>query len=228
MVYNSNQVWIGYFLPGLEPMMSRTDNEAMRRLAISQPIVQGPFGGGMSTALLAATVSNLGGLGSYGAHNLAPDAICRVTADIRAQTSQPFAMNLWVSDHDPGGEELDAAAFERAWRVLAPYYRELGVEKPEPPTQFHPPFAAQLEALLEARPPVFSFVFGIPPAAALAACRQRGIVTIGAATSVAEAQALESAGVDMIVATGAEAGGHRPSFLGRAEDLLCGTFPLVQ
>jgi len=52
--------------------MSRTDNEAMRKLAISQPIVQGPFGGGMSTALLAATVSNLGGLGSYGAHNLAP------------------------------------------------------------------------------------------------------------------------------------------------------------
>jgi nitronate monooxygenase len=209
-------------------MTFRADNEATRRLSISQPIVQGPFGGGMSTALLAATVSNHGGLGSYGAHNLAPDAIGRVAAEIRAQTSRPFAMNLWVSDHDPGGEELDAAAFERAWRVFAPYYRELGVEKPEPPTQFHPPFSQQLEALLEARPPVFSFVFGIPSAAALAVCRERGIVTIGAATSVAEAQALESAGVDMIVATGSEAGGHRPSFLGRAEDLLCGTLPLVQ
>jgi nitronate monooxygenase len=209
-------------------MTRQGENAAIRRLSIALPVVQGPFGGGLSTTLLAATVSNLGGLGSYGAHSLAPEAIGPVVAEIRSQTSQPFAINLWVSDHDPGGETLGPAEFERVWPMFAPYYRELGVEKPEPPRELHPAFEAQLEAVLDARPPVFSFVFGVPSAGVLRACRERDIVTIGAATTLAEAQALEDAGVDLIVATGAEAGGHRPSFLASAEESLCGTLPLVQ
>ena len=97
-------------------------NEATRRLGIEHPIIQGPFGGGLSTAKLAATVSNLGGLGSFGAHMLQPDAVGRVANDIRALTSQPFAMNLWVSDHDAGGLDLDDATFERGWRLFEPYF----------------------------------------------------------------------------------------------------------
>jgi nitronate monooxygenase len=93
---------------------------------------------------------------------------------------------------------------------------------------YGPRYEVQVEALIEAAPPVFSFVFGVPSSAVLGACRARGIVTIGAATSVAEAQALEAAGVDLIVASGSEAGGHRPSFLARAEDVLCGSFVLTQ
>ena len=208
--------------------MRRTGNEATRRLGIPHPIVQGPFGGGLSTATLAATVSNLGGLGSFGAHMLAPGDIGRVVGDIRALTPHPFAMNLWVSDHDTGDDMFDAAMFERAWRIFGPYFAELGVPRPELPAHTHPSFDEQVEALLEARPPVFSFVFGIPSQAVLAECRRRGIVTVGAATTLAEAQALEAAKVDLIVATGAEAGGHRPSFLASAEESLTGTFALVR
>lgn len=204
------------------------ETEATRRLGIQYPIIQGPFGGGLSTVKLVATVSDMGGLGSYGAHNLAPEEIGKVASEIRAQTSQPFALNLWVSDHDAGGEIPDAATFERVWRSFAPYFAELGIDKPAPPERFHHSFDQQIEALLEARPPVFSFVFGIPSPAILQACRARGIVTLGAGTSIAEAQALEAAGVDLIVATGFEAGGHRPSFLARAEDSLMGTFALTQ
>lgn len=203
-------------------------NEAVRRLGIQHPIVQGPFGGGFSTARLAATVSNMGGLGSYGAHHLAPDEIGRVAREIRSLTSRPFALNLWVSDHDPGGLELSPAEFERIYRLFEPYYRELGVEKPALPEHFHHPFERQVEALIEASPPIFSFVFGVPRAPILAECRRRGIVTIGAATSIAEARVLDEAGVDLIVATGFEAGGHRPSFLARAEDSLMGTLALTQ
>lgn len=205
-------------------------NEATRRLGIEHPIIQGPFGGGLSTAVLAATVANLGGLGSFGAHMLAPERIGTVAGEIRALTDKPFALNLWVSDHDEGGDRIDAATFERGWRLFEPYFRELGVAKPEPAPEErgHPRFDEQIDALLEARPPVFSFVFGIPSKAVLAECRRRGIATVGAATSIAEAQALEAAGVDLIVATGAEAGGHRPSFLARAEESLMGTFTLVQ
>jgi nitronate monooxygenase len=204
------------------------ETEAARRLGVRYPIVQGPFGGGLSTARLAAAVSDMGGLGSYGAHILAPDEIGRVAAEIRSLTSRPFALNLWVSDHDPGGRDMDAAEFDRIARLFEPYFRELGLEMPEPPVRFHPRFEEQAEALLEARPPAFSFVFGVPPPPILAACRTRGIVTIGTATSIAEARILDEARVDLIVATGFEAGGHRPSFLARAEDSLMGTFALTQ
>ena len=203
-------------------------NEATRRLGISHPIIQGPFGGGLSTAQLVATVSNLGGLGSFGAHQLAPEHIGAVATEIRALTRAPFALNLWVSDHDVGGDAIPAHEFAHAWRLFEPFFQELGIAKPEPPEYFHPRFELQIEALLEAAPPVFSFVFGIPSKAILAQCRRRDIVTIGTATSIAEARALEGAGVDLIVATGAEAGGHRPSFLAPAEESLIGTFALVQ
>lgn len=209
--------------------MNRPDPiRACDLLGIQHPIIQGPFGGGLSTIALTAVVSRLGGLGSFGAHALEPARIGPLADEIRAKTSGSFAMNLWLSDHDPGGIDLDAEAFERAYRVFEPWFRELELPKPEQPERFHPNSAQQIDALLEARPPVFSFVFGIPTPAVLAECRRRQITTVGAATSVAEAQALEDAGVQLIVATGSEAGGHRPSFLDRAEDVLTGTFALVQ
>jgi nitronate monooxygenase len=182
----------------------------------------------LSSAALASTVSELGGLGSYGAHMLAADRIGPLVDELRAATSNPFAVNLWVSDHDAGGLDLDQASFDAAWPLFEPFFRELGVERPARLERGHPAFSDQVDALLEARPPVFSFVFGIPSPMVLAECRRRGITTIGTATSIAEAEALDAAGVDLIVATGAEAGGHRPSFLARAEDSLVGTFTLVQ
>jgi nitronate monooxygenase len=209
------------------PTTSAT-NELLRRLGLRVPIVQGPFGGGLSTVELAATVSGLGGLGSYGAHMLAPAAIGTVAAEIRTRTDRPFALNLWVSDHDPGGLDPDPQQLAALRRTFAPWFAELGCDMPEPPARFHHSFEEQVEALLEARPPVFSFVFGIPRPAILAACRERGIVTIGAATSIAEARALDEANIDVIVATGCEAGGHRPSFVAAAEDSLVGTFVLTQ
>ena len=212
------------------PVTSAT--EATRRLGITYPIVQGPFGGGLSTVELAATVSTLGGLGSYGAHLLPPEKLLEITAQLRARTARPFAINLWISDRDPGGgpggEALSLADFDRVAKIFEPYFRELGLPLPAPPVRYGERFDEQIEALLEARPPVFSFVFGIPAPAILAECRRRGIVTVGAATTVAEARALEEAGVDALVATGGEAGGHRPSFLAAAEDSLTGTFALTQ
>ena len=85
-----------------------------------------------------------------------------------------------------------------------------------------------MEGIFQARPPVLSFVFGIPSTDILRECGERGILTVGAATTVAEARTLDVAGVSAIVATGFEAGGHRPSFLKRAEDSLMSTSALVQ
>ncbi len=196
-----------------------------QRLGISYPIIQGPFGGGVSSTKLVAAVSNAGGLGSYGVHTMEPRKIGELADEIRSLTAKPFALNLWI----PSGREPSASSeeFERNLSLLDGYYRELGVARPTRPARFGQDYEAQIEAVLDARPPVFSFVFGVPERAILQECRSRRIVTIGTATTPDEAAVLEEAGVDCIVATGFEAGGHRGSFLRSAEDSLTGTFALV-
>jgi nitronate monooxygenase len=208
-------------------MRKWTETEITRLLNIPYPIIQGPFGRGGSSPLLAATVSNAGGLGSFGANDLAPEDITKVAAEIRRLTDKPFGMNLWVSTFDPGGDTPEQAAYERVMALLAPYYEELGVKPPPVPTAKAPNFDDQVAALLEASPAVFSFVFGIPSPEILRTCKHKGIITAGAASTVDEAVAMESAGVDLVVASGFEAGGHRPSFLKPAEESLIGTFALV-
>ena len=203
------------------------ETSVTRRLGLQHPIIQGPFGGGLSTVRLVAAVSNAGGLGSYGAHLLSPAEIRTLAAEIRRATPQPFALNLWVSDHDPGGLTMSPEEFAANLRLFRPCYEALGIEPPGYPAKITERFEEQIEAVLEARPAVFSFVFGIPSAAILAECRRRGIVTLGAATTVDEAVALEAAGVDWVLATGCEAGGHRPAFLRPAEESLVGTLALV-
>jgi len=195
-------------------------------LGIEYPIIQGPLGG-LSTQRLTATVSNFGGLGSFGAHGLVPSAIKDVIAEIRTLTSEPFAINLWVSMEDEGARTSGPEAFSRSLAPLAAQIQALGGTMPK----YHPyvpiKFEDQARVLLDAKVPVFSFIVGIPPKEILDECRAQGILTIGAATTPDEAIALEQAGVDAIVASGFEAGGHRGSFLRPAEDSLTGTFSLV-
>jgi nitronate monooxygenase len=191
---------------------------------IDEPIVLGPFGG-LSSVELTAAVSEAGGLGSYGLYGYTPERIRDTIGQLRAATDRPFAVNLWL----PTGDEVTPADvdLEPSLGALAPLFEAAGGERPSPPAAFLPDIAAQLEAVLEAAPAVLSVVFGVPDAELVAAARDRGIRVVGTATSVDEARALDAAGVDAIVATGAEAAGHRVSFLRHAEDSLVGTFALV-
>jgi nitronate monooxygenase len=203
-------------------------NELTELLSIEYPIIQGPFGGGQSSVELTATVSEAGGLGSFGANATRPEQIIETVTAIRQKTANPFAVNLWVSDADDSVATFTKAAFDRHVARLRPYFEALEVETPEFPVRFGQSYEEQVEALLTASPPVFSFVYGIPSQTVLAACRDRHIVTVGTATTVEEAVALEQAGVDAVVATGSESGGHRVSFLKAPEDSFIGTFALVQ
>lgn len=199
-------------------------DDLTRLLGVEHPIVLGPFGG-LSSVALTAAVSRLGGLGSYGLYGYDADRISRTAADLRAATDMPFALNLWLPTGDevgPGDVDLTAA---RA--AVAPFFAELGLPSPEEPATFLPDVAAQLDAVLAARPAVLSVVFGVPDPDVVAAAHERGMVVLGTATIVDEAVVLEAGGVDAIVATGAEAAGHRVSFLRAAEDSLVGTFALV-
>src|SRR5580704_11152276 len=202
------------------------ENRLTAKLGIDYPIIQGPLGG-LPSQKLTAAVSNFGGLGSFGAHGLTPGAIKDVIAEIRSLTSKPFAMNLWVSMEDEGARTSDENAFNRSLAPLAVHIAALGAPRPEYKPYPWIRFEDQARVLLDERVPVFSFIYGIPPQEILEECRAKHIVTIGTATTPDEGVALQDAGVDAIVASGFEAGGHRGSFLRAAEDSLTGTLSLV-
>jgi len=196
------------------------------KLGINYPIVQGPLGG-LSSRKLTAAVSNFGGLGSFGALNLSPEEIKNVISQVRSLTSKPFAVNLWVSMEDDEARTSDEAAFNRSLTPLAIYFEQLNAPRPDYKPYSPIKFEDQVRVLLDENVTVFSFIFGIPPKEILDECRAKGIVTIGTATTPDEAVALQNAGVDVIVGSGFEAGGHRGSFLRAAEDSVTGTLSLI-
>lgn len=197
-----------------------------RMLGIDLPIVLGPMGGASSTELVA-TVSQAGGLGSYGAYGLSGERILEVARDIRERTDRPFALNVWIP-HDDGDDYLpDEEEFARHLAPLIGWFEELGVPLPTRPNRLLPSHHEQVEAVLEAGPAAFSFVFGAPAPEILDRARGLGIATMGTASTVEEAVFLENAGVDVVVASGLEAGGHRVAFLKPAEESLVGNLALI-
>jgi nitronate monooxygenase len=192
-------------------------------LGIEHPILQAPMATA-ATPALAAAVSEAGGLGALGSAMLPPDELRRQTAELRELTGRPFQLNFFC--HEP--PEVGGEIAERAREYFAPLYDELGLGDPPQPSA--PPIefgAARLEALLELRPPVVSFHFGLPPREAVEAVHEAGMLVLASATTVAEARYLDEHGVDAVVAQGAEAGGHRGSFLVEGDDGPVGTLALV-
>ena len=192
-------------------------------LGISQPVLQAPMAGA-ATPELAAAVSAAGGLGALGSAVLDPDELRAQAAAVRAATDAPFNVNFFCHSAPEVGEAEASAARER----IAPLYADRGLG--EPPEAEVPPIAfdePRLEALLEIRPAVASFVFGLPEPAAVEALRDAEIRVIAAATTVAEAVRLRDLGADAVIAQGAEAGGHRSSFLVDGDDGPIGTLALV-
>ena len=188
--------------------MNWRDTALVRRLGIRLPILQAPMAGGWTTPQLVAQVCEAGGLGSIAGAMLSPDALRAEIAAVRSLTSLPFAVNLFAPLPAPSDRGLTG------WALLSgrpvPTVRRPGIR-----------FEDQLAVVIAERVPVLSFTFGIPPLA------DADCFTIGTATTVAEAVAMADAGVDAVVAQGAEAGGHRGTFLAPVEQSLLGTMALV-
>ena len=186
------------------------------------PILQAPMVGA-SSAGMALAVSGAGGLGSLAAGAMTPEAIVDAVTDFRSRSDAPFGVNLLMAPH----VEPDAATVDRALERLAPWYAELGEPLPEHPNSFAPDFAAQLDAVIEARPPMASFTFGILSSQEIERLHAAGVQVVGTATNVAEARAWAAAGADGICAQGFEAGGHRGHFLAELDASLVGTIALT-
>ena len=201
----------------------RTD-QLLHRLGIQHPILQAPMAGGPSTPALAAAVSNAGGLGALGTGYQTPAQITADIRQVRAVTDRPFNVNMFCLDYGSRPVVDPSPMLE----ILREIHTRLELPPPAAPAWPADPFPAQFEAVLDARPAVFSFTFGMPPAAALAELHARNIFVLGTATTLAEARLLERAGVDAIVAQGAEAGAHRGTFAGPFEEALIPTLELVR
>jgi nitronate monooxygenase len=178
-----------------------------RRLGIRLPIVLSPMAG-PSTPELAAAVSNAGGLGSLAGATLSPDDLRTAIGRTRALTKEPFAVNVFAPLPPPSTERLSEWATVTGRDPIVPPAASWTVDD-------------QIEVIASERVPALSFTFGMPNVGAF-----RG-VTIGTATTVEEARVLERAEVDVVVAQGFEAGGHRGSFLAPPDESLVGTLALV-
>lgn len=195
--------------------------EFCERFGLRVPILLAPMAGACPPSLSIA-VAKAGGMGAAGALLMSPDAIAKWMQDFRASSNGAVQLNLWIPDPPP----VRDAAHEAKVRD---FLGRFGPPVPEDAGDATPPdFAAQCEALLQAGPAVVSSIMGVYPKEFVARLKERGIVWFATATTVAEALAAEAAGADVIVAQGAEAGGHRGAFdPAEAERRAVGLFALL-
>ncbi|MDT6961423.1 nitronate monooxygenase [Cupriavidus sp. SZY C1] len=203
-----------------------TSHPLLARLGLRLPIIQAPMAG-VSTAAMAAAVSEAGGLGSLGVGAMDAEGARQVIRETRALTARPFNINLFC--HAPAQPDAER---ESGWLAyLASAFAEFGATPPANLREIYKSFVVDDEMyqmLLEEKPAVVSFHFGLPPQDRIDALRAAGIVLLASATSLQEARLIEAAGIDAVVAQGIEAGGHRGVFDTAAEDEGLGTFALVR
>jgi nitronate monooxygenase len=195
-------------------------------IGLASPIIQAPMAGGPSSQELVAACSAAGALGCFGFAYTQPGEMKKQSAWVRAKTDRPFGINLFTS---PQPAPIDAAAQRGALDAVAGYYRELGLPAPEPVNApYAPDLAAQLAAVEEIAPRVFTVHLADLPEKNLIKLKEKNILVGGSATCVAEAQRLEALGFDFVIAQGGEAGGHRGSYLRDPYQSLTGTLALVR
>jgi len=203
-----------------------TRRRLLDRLRLAKPIVQAPMAG-VTTPALAAAVSNEGALGSLGIGAMNVETARKTIRETQALTDKPFNVNVFC--HRPASPDAEVDRHWTDW--LAPRFAQFGARPPQTLKEIYVSFvddSAMLAMLIEARPAVVSFHFGLPSRAAIDALHAAGIVLFAAATSVDEAAQAVAAGVDVLVAQGIEAGGHRGVFDPDGRDALLGTFALTR
>ncbi|AOX16769.1 NAD(P)H-dependent flavin oxidoreductase [Kozakia baliensis] len=196
------------------------------RLGITVPIIQAPMAG-VSTPALAAAVSNAGALGSIGVGAVDATGAHRMIVELQARTERAFNVNLFVHATPKSDPVREAVWLE--W--MAPIFAEFGATPPRILRSIYKSFhddPEMLAMLLEVKPPVISFHFGLPSAEIIAALKNTGALLLGTVTNFDEARAAQASGIDILVAQGIEAGGHRGVFDPALPDDALGTSVLTR
>lgn len=203
-------------------------NRIAEMFRIKYPIIQAPMAGGITTAELVSAVSNSGGLGMIGAGYMTPESLRKSISEVRERTELNFGVNVFV----PSTYEITEEKIELSKQAMVPVYESLSLDPNgmiEMPT-FNcaiQSYEDQLQVIIDEQIPICSFTFGIPSKEIIQKLKDEGIVLIGTATTVEEAIEIEASGIDVVVAQGSEAGGHRGSFLKDTNNSLIGLMSLI-
>ena len=201
-------------------------------LGIEYPVIQSGMGN-VAGPDLVAEVSRAGGLGILAGLNVPPEELRNRIRHVRELTDRPFGVNLWLHPElrppaDPGTIADDRLAAVHS--VLNRFRGRLGLPaRAERPGAVPDIISAQVEVILEERPPVFSIGLGDPGPDLVARCRAQGVKVVAMVATVEDARAVAASGVDLIVAQGSEAGGHRSTWVKRRspDAASVGTMALV-
>jgi nitronate monooxygenase len=198
----------------------------LQTLGIDLPIIQAPMAG-VASPRLAAAVANAGALGSMGFGATNAEGARRMIAEFRERSNRPLHVNVFC--HRPAQPD---SAVEAAWlERLRPHFERFNAVGPPTLKALYRSFLeddSMLAALVEARPRIVSFHFGLPPAGHMRALREAGVVLVASATNLADARAAVEAGVHAVIAQGFEAGGHRGVLDPDAQDTCLGTLALTR
>jgi nitronate monooxygenase len=185
-------------------------------LGIDYPILQSGMGSAAGPDLVAE-VSKAGGLGILGGVGIAPEELRKRIREVRAATTKPFGLNLWL--HTELSPPVDVGTVSDATvhtiqSTLNRFRERLAI----PTTHARPPAApdyigAAFEVMLEERVPVWSIGLGNPGADMVRRCHERGVKIVAMVATVDDARAVAASGVDVVVAQGGEAGGHRSTWV---------------
>ena len=180
---------------------------------------------GSSGVDLAVAVARAGGLGSLPAAMLTADQLVQQVGEFREASDSPINVNFFCHVEP----QVSRHALDQWSDAVARFDHELGVERAAvPPGASRNAFDEDAcRAVERCRPEVVSFHFGLPNSMLVERVRATGAVVLSSATTVEEAVWLEAHGCDVVIAQGAEAGGHRGMFL--TEDVAAqpGTIALV-
>src|SRR5215468_4437161 len=201
-------------------------------LGVEYPILQSGMGG-VAGPDLVAEVSCAGGLGILAGLRLTAEQLRTGIRKVREMTDRPFGVNLWL--HTELRPPVDPTAvpdetIRRVQSTLDGFRQALGI----PPSASRPGPVPNLipeafEVILEERVPVWSIGLGNPGREMVARCRERGIKVVAMVATVDDARAVAASGVDAVIAQGAEAGGHRSTWIKRAsrDEAQVGSIALI-
>ncbi|MGE7761242.1 nitronate monooxygenase [Peribacillus sp. NPDC097895] len=177
------------------------------------PIIQAPMAGGASTPMLAASVSNAGGLGFLAAGYKTAKEMEGEIAQTRQMTKRPFGVNVFV----PGHEVVDESSLSAYHEKIEKEAKSVGVAIGNAHSD-DDDWQNKLAALKEARMAIVSFTFGCPSSDVISELQSVGTLIAVTVTNLQEAKKAAGAGADVLCVQGIEAGGHRASFENRTED----------
>jgi nitronate monooxygenase len=202
------------------------------RLGIRYPILQSGMGR-IAGPELVAEVSRSGALGILAGLRLAAEDLRAQIRRVRQLTDRPFGVNLWLhEDLRPPRlpEEIPAASIQAVQHELNRFRDRLGLPNVvEPPPAIPDVIDEAIEVILEERVAVWSIGLGNPGSELVGRCHERGVAVMAMVATVEDARIVAGAGADIIVAQGAEAGGHRSTWKKRASpsEASIGTMALV-